>query len=151
MKWERIVTLAQRGGREAATHLVYKYFAKTTDLCREKSENSPRTAIRPTVLIRPLQFRFVRVPLDCIAKLCIRKDNIASLTCLMTYSHKLQLYAGIYSPTEPKTTLYTCTCRTGGCSRSHRTASTNRVKADHRQTFTKWFNFYDSQCDIDSR
>ena len=126
------VTLAQRGGREAATHLVYKYFAKTTDLC---GENSPRTAIRITVLIRPLQFRYVRVPLDSIAKLCIRKDNIASLTCLMTYSHELQLYAGIYSPTEPKTTLYTC--RTGGCSRSHRTASTNRVKADHRQTFTK--------------
>ena len=88
-----------------ATHLVYKYFAKTTDLC---GENSPRTAIRITVLIRPLQFRYVRVPLDSIAKLCIRKDNIASLTCLMTYSHELQLYAGIYSPTEPKTTLYTC-------------------------------------------
>ena len=76
------------------------------DLCGEKSENSPRIAIRPTVLIRPLQFRYVRVPLDCIAKLCIRKDNIASLTCLMTYSHELQLYAGIHSPTEPKTTLY---------------------------------------------
>ena len=30
-----VVTLAQRGGREAATHLVYKYFAKTTDLCGE--------------------------------------------------------------------------------------------------------------------
>ena len=115
--------------------LSIKIFAKTTDLCGEKSENSPRTAIRPTVLIRPLQFRYVRVPLDCITKLCIRKDNIASLTCLMTYSHKLQLYAGIYSPTEPKTTLYTC--RIGGCYRSHRTASTNRVKADHRQTFTK--------------
>ena len=48
------------------------------------------------MLIRPLQFRCVRVPLDSIAKLCIRKDNIESLTCLMTYSHELQLYAGIY-------------------------------------------------------
>ena len=83
-----IFSLAQRGGREAATHLVYKYFAKTTDLC---GEHSPRTAIRTTVLIRPLQFRYVRVPLDSIAKLCIRKDNIANVTCLMTYSHELQL------------------------------------------------------------
>ena len=83
-----LLPLAQRGGREAATHLVCKYFAKSTDLC---GEHSPRTVIRTTVLIRPLQFRYVRVPLDSITKLCIRKDNIASLTCLMTYSHELQL------------------------------------------------------------
>ena len=39
------------------THVVYKYFAKSTDLC---GEHSPRTTIRTTVLIRPLQFRYVQ-------------------------------------------------------------------------------------------
>ena len=37
--------LAQRRGREAATHLVYTYFAKSTDLCGEsqQQQHSPRS------------------------------------------------------------------------------------------------------------
>ena len=43
-----------------------------------------------------------------IATMCIRKENIASSTCLMTYyySHELQLYRN--SPMEAKTTVYAC-------------------------------------------
>ena len=95
-----------------ATHLVYKYFAKSTDLCGDspQQQHSRRTTIRTTVLIRPLQFRYVQfVPLqyrydmNTQTQTQIRKDNIARLTCLITYSHELQLYR---FPTEPKTTLY---------------------------------------------
>ena len=93
---------------------------KSTDLC---GEHSPRTAIRTTVLIR--WHRPIRTNYN---------------------------YADIFSPTEPKTTLSAVYIHVGlvvvlDPTEQHQQ---NRAKAGHRQTFTKWFNCYASQCDITS-
>ena len=76
-----LLPLAQRGGREAATHLVYKYLQKVR-ICVESPNNNStllvlRSTIRTTVLIRPLQFRYAQLlPLRYAKKGQHRKFNV---------------------------------------------------------------------------
>ena len=111
-----LLPIAQRGGREAATHLwcmVYTISIKI--FCKKygsvwralssyydsyyRANSSSAVSLR-SIRAYSRQYRYAmpmhtKVPTrDSIATLClcIRKDNIASLTCLMTYSHELQLY-----------------------------------------------------------
>ena len=89
------------------------------------SNSSYATSLRP-----------IRAYIYSITTICIRKENIASVTCLMTYSHELQLYRYLLPHGTENNFIHVGLVVVLGHT-EQQSASTNGAKTDHRQTFTK--------------